>query len=736
MDNSEIELKTLVGVLRRQLSFIIMTILFCCVIAVIYLVSVTPIYSTSALIMVDPAEKDLLSPDTQANANQGIMNARVESEVEILKSDAIALTVVREESLLNDPEFGPRPGLLEMIALAIGIERNMAQSPEDSVRQTVDRLKDAIHANRRGLTYLIDVSVSSEDPKRAAELTNSLAENYIAQQLTSKIEVTLAARDVLQAQIDASRSELSESESALDDFIRENIERIENETGRMDLSAIVAGLSETSGDRLRTEVMLRQSQSDLRNRNWADLVAGLEDEALTNLERQRAEIQQRLGRVVADSRNEINLRAELEQLEKQLEAESTRRISSIQNRLAELSAEEDASRVQLRDTLLSGQLPPDILAEVFAIQQSAASSRSQYQNLIARLNDVETRAGVQVAHSRIVSPALVPRSPSSPNTKLVIVLALILGSALGVFLAFLKEYFVGGFFSEDQLRSVAQVPMVNSIPLQARMPDNYLSPADAVVLNPLSPFSEAIRRLRASIDQSFTSPIATDDHTQERDGKVILVSSAISGEGKTTTALALARTYAEAGQNVLLIDGDLRRPAIHSSVGVNTDTPFIDLLTDRAGARKLKASSTLDPKSTVTVLLGSGRSSVPTDWLFSSARFKELISRARKSYDIVVIDSPPLLPVVDGRYIAPLVDAVVLLVRWSSTSQSDLRASLGILRPSMKENAALLIALSQRSDQVGRHYTYQYGYGEFDEAESRKPDVAEPEATPVTSGSS
>jgi polysaccharide biosynthesis transport protein len=711
MDNDEFDLNGVFETLRRQFALIVLTIALCGGLTLVYLVSVTPIYSSSALIMVDPVQKDLLAPEPRDSANQGTANARVESEAEILKSDAVALSVVRKANLLVDREFGPRVSVREKIERIFGIERYRAATSQGLLRETVDRLKEATEVRRRGLTYLIQVSVSSEVPERSAELTNTLAETYIAQQLEAKVGNALAARDILRAQIAASRAELALSETALDAFIRDSAGRIEQETGRTELSSIVKSLERIEGNRLRAEVRLRQTQEDISNRNWAGLVAGLEDDALLSLERQRAEIEERLGRVAAESGNAAELKDELADLERQIEERAADGIGTLQGQIARLSANEEASRRQLRDTLVSGQLPPDILTEIFSIQQGATISRNQYQNLVARLNDVETRAGVQMADSRIVSPALVPIDPTFPNSKLVAVLGLAFGTGLGILFAFLREYVIGGFTSAEQLQAIAQAPVASTIPASSNSgSSDYLSPADAITREPLSLFAESVRRLRASIDQTSTVSWNGDSKT-DIGGKVILVASSVPEEGKTTTSLALARTYALAGKSVLLIDADLRRPTLHAMVGITPESGFSEYLENRGPYGKLKDYFWTDPETDVKLILGKSRSAAPTDRLLSSSVFEQVISKERRNYDVIIIDTSPLLPVVDGRYVAPLADAVVMLVRWASTSQSDVKTSLASLRASMMEGTPLLMVLTQRTEGRKNSYHYEYTYG-------------------------
>ncbi len=714
MEDDEIDLMALVETLRRQMGLIIATIVFCLAVAAVYLFSVTPIYTASSLILVDPSQKNLLDPNTAGNVNMSYASSRVDSEVEILRSDTVALAVVREQGLIADPEFGPSIGLREKLFTALGLQRKKKDDPKAIVRGVVQRFKNATEIRRKGSTFLITVSVSSASPDRAAELANALSNSYITQQVEAKIQSSLAARDVLQKQIEAQRAELAKSEDALDRFIQENLARIEAETGAGDITALAAALDDLKASRLQNEVKLTQAQNELNNRNWSALAADLESQAIAELERQRAGIERRLGQVVAGSQQEVDLRAEIAALEERLATASARQLSSLRRDVAALSAKEEETRRALRETLVASQLPSDLLARIFEIQQDASNARAQYQNLLSRKRDLETQAGVQIADSRLVSAALPPTAPSFPKKKLAMALALVLGGGLGVFFAFMKEFFIGGFTSPDQLQDAIQAPVVAEVPLASSLARGEFSPADKVVKEPLSGYSESIRRLRASIDQNVQkiAAKAEDGKFPAEGGLVILVSSTVPNEGKTTTSLALARTYALAGKRVLLIDTDLRKPSLHQFIGAEPSGSFLDYLRAPEDRISMQNFSSADPLCDMTLVLGRTRSATPTDQLLSSSQFEEVINAARKTFDVVILDSPPLLPVIDGHYLAKYSDIVVMVVRWASTGQRELRAVRGPLREAMRPEAPLLTVLSHKEGSGGRGYKYHYGYGD------------------------
>lgn len=691
MNNSEIDLRSIFIVLQRQSRVIGMAFSLIFGLAALHLLTVTPTYTASALLLVDPMQKNLLDPSQVQSGSAGSDNARVDSEVEILRSDAVALAVIASENLIADAEFGPRLALSEKLARAVGIAHAAEADAPMMVAGTLARVRDAVSVRRRGLTYLISVAATSQDPDRAADLANAMTQSYIRQQIEAKISGSLAARDALQDQIVAARGALSQSETAFEAFVDRNIARIETESGRTDIAGLHADLTGMRSEISDRMALRANAQALVRSQDWQALGDALGDQAMARIGSERQALVDRLAGQPS-AQDETSLRTELAALEAEMRDRSGQAIGDLSSRIGTLDRAAAQTRGDLRQRLIETELSPDLLAEIYTVQQQAGIARTQYQTLLSRLSDVEAQARMQLADARIVSPALAPASASFPNKALVLLVAFGLATGLGVSTAFLKEYYIGGVTSAFQLSDLLQAPAV-ALPYTPERNPGRLGVAERIVDAPLSVYSESVRKLRAVVDQAFRA--LTTPGTVQR-GRIVLVSSAQPGEGKTTTALALARTYALAGKRTLLIDADLRKPSLHRQLGFEPDVGFLDYLRNPESSEISGSFYARDPASPLALIMGAGRSDIPTDQLLNSTTFEALLDQARDVYDITVIDSPPLLPIVDARYIAHNADAVVLVVKWAATSQSDLRAAVQPLRDAMRPQAVLVPVLNQK----------------------------------------
>ncbi len=700
MPETEIDIRAILGLLRRRFRLIAVTVITIVSLAGVAIFALTPIYTATALVLVDTSRKNLLEPEA-AMTNSTTDSARVESEVELLRSDNVLMQVIQDLNLISDREFGVSLGLRSRILAMLRLDDGQLPSGDEALSQVLNKVRANISAQRRGLTYLIAVQARSESPARAAELANALTRAYISDQVSSKVSNTLASLDILQARIEQARQAIVDSESSFDTFISDNIDRIVAESGDQnvaDLRRQVDALESAREESLRTVDLVQQN---LQAENWSGLASTLASDAVRALEQQRSELAGELATLAAGSATAIDLQAELASIDDELRQAATTELSALQSAIGSNQTAQDNLRQSIRNNVINTRLPAGVLTQIYELQQNAAIARAQYENLLARAQDLGAQADLQVADSRIVSQALVPATPSFPNPQLILMLSAVLALGVGVGLALLYENYIGGFVSEEQVENVLRTKVVSSVPKQRNVKPGQLSIADLVATAPISAFSESIRRVRAAVDRSVRS-------SNDPGSVVIMVTSTAPGEGKTTASLALARSYALTGKRTLLIDCDMRKPSLHQHLGLGPSSGLVDFLSDQNNLSALTDILAQDPISDVVIIPGARRTNKGTDQLIASPAFARLIQAARSSFDIIILDTPPLGPVVDGLYIANNVDAIIFAVRYSATRQSEARQAVASLMQAKPDNVDVFALLSQQD--VSRHtYSSQYG---------------------------
>ena len=711
-----IDFRDVLGIIRRQSRLILLTFVVVLAIAFVYVVQATPMYRATALIKLNPQETNLLDPNSVGSINGSVETTLIETEVEILKSSNLAIKTIEATGLSQTDEFGPKVGTIDKFRAALGFELPPLPAGDELTSATLSRFGEALTVRRRGLTYLVQVTFVSSNPKLSALLANTHAQTYQLDQVSGKVETFLQSRDILSKQLETARMRLSQTNDALQNYIGVNVEDLARETGSARLAELASELRALASSAPDIDAARLAFEAE----DWNGLTQQVGDQALASLQEQRSELLNRMQGLQQDSREALDLEVGLQKIDTYIKSRGETILSGLANGVDANQTRQSRLLGDIQSEVLRSELSASTLTDIYGLQQEAQVAQTQYDQLIRRMRELEDQSVVQVANSRIVSEALEPRLASFPNKKLTLALAFVVALIIGFGLAMLKEFFLGGVTSAHQLSNVVPAKVGAVVPKLSFQSSKDV-PADKIVTEQLSQFSEAYRKLRASIDHQVK--------VEDGKGMVMLVTSAIPAEGKSTTALSLARTYAVAGKRTLLIDADLRNPAIHKFIKEEPGAGLMEYLMSQQSEQNVDVLNpvdgpaapvsgeaveefyVVDPQSRLGIILGSHRANVPTDAPLQSQVFQDLLQNARSAFDVIVVDTAPLLPVVDTRYIAPLVDAAVMCVRFGEASQSELRTSYMQLADSLGEDTPIVTTLNCFEGIRQTHYYGSY-YGQ------------------------
>nr|CAD6618000.1 exopolysaccharide biosynthesis protein [Rhizobium sp. Khangiran2] len=705
---SDIDLRSLLGIVRRQLWLILSIVVGLTALAAIITYSLEPRYSASAQVFVDTAAKGILDAD-EPTRNSGSDNARVDTEVVITRTDEILLSVINSENLVADDEFGVKISLTDRALQLLRLKSAAAPEPEEAAADVLDNFRDSVRVSRRGMTYVIDVTVTSEDPEKAARLANAVAKASIQKQMDTKVAAIREARDRVQPALEQARQTLTSTSRSIDTFIDRNIELL-REQGSPSVGMFYDELTRIRSQRERDLQRLQTLDQTIRQNDYASLFQNVQSDAARELQQRQEELAGQIAQ--ADSNEAIELRAELQRVTESIRNEAARAMDQYRGQLATAEQQETSIRSNLLNAVMGSNLPDAAVGDLYSLANQVQSAKKNFDDLSMQAGRMDILAALQLPDSGVISNATPPREPSYPRKGVILPLAFMMALGLGVGLAFVREYFVGGLTSEDQVETVLRLPLVSITPREAeetKAETGAQTLSDIIIRSPLSMFAESARRIRVAIDQHLFKKQGIRE--EGSGGTVIMVSSALPNEGKSTMALSLARTYALSGKRTLLIDCDLRKPSLHRHLGLEPSTGFVEFLRGAETGASLPKLTITDQPTGLTVLLSGRRSSFPTDDLFMGPEIARLIAVARRNFDYIILDTPPVEPVVDGLYLARHADVITFIVRWAVTPQASAKHAVAALRESAPEGTPILAVLNQQERaKLFGYYSYSDYY--------------------------
>ena len=646
----------------------------------------TPLFRATALLELNPPSAQVLDSASGQERQSGWVDPQelVATNLGLLKSDSLARRVAQEQNLVSNPAFGGTEGSRQQ-------KLNRAAAVVQAGTQA-DGVRDST---------LLKVSYISPNPQLAARISNALAEGFIASALERRYDSSSYARDFLKDQIASTRTALENSERALNAYglstgIVRTPERVANGVSiegtsltALDLEALNSALNEAQVRRVNAEQAYRNGAGGAS--------AEANSSSLASLREQRALLRSQYeekSRIFKDDYPEmVELAARIAGLEREISVAQSAGASGQRGELlAEYRAARDAE-AQIASKLdklkASVQKETGTSIQYNILKREVEQNRQIYDALLQRYKEIGVAGGIGQTNVSIVDRAAVPDGPFSPNIPFNATLGLLAGLAIGVALAVLAHLLLDNVVTPGDVRSKLGLPVLGVIPEV----DEDITLVDALG-DRKSDVSEAYYALRSSLQFLGEGSVP----------RTILLTSTSPGEGKSTSAFALASNLARSGSRTLLIDADLRKPTFRSAK--SSGRGLAALLTSNENLSAAVEGTVIDGLD----LLPVGKFSAAAAELLTSPRLAHILREARDSYDSVLIDGPPVLGFADAPLLGALTDKTILIIQAGNTRTANVSEMIRRLRSSGTDLAGVVLTKVRGGVGYGYNY-YSYSYG-------------------------
>jgi succinoglycan biosynthesis transport protein ExoP len=673
----------------------------------------TRIYEATGSIAINKPDSMFLNFKDSQGAGMGYEDPTdLDTEVHILRSDLLALQVMRELNMDKD-QSGASP--------STGLQTTDALQPDSpKMSGMLAAFKSKLNVSLETGTRIIQIRYLSPSPDRAAQVVNTLMHTYVEQNFKTRFESTMQASDWLSKQLVGMQIKVETSQEKLVKYQKEHdilgIDEKQNIiTSKLD--ELNKGLTEAEADRMEKESVYRLVQNNDTDAGSAAAIgnsisqtsgANTTSTLLEKLREQEADIKIQVAQLSTQFGPAYPKVAQLNNQAKEVDAQIQAELRKVSSRLrgdylASLQREQMLREAMEKQKQEANKLNESAI-EYSILKRDLESNRTLYEGLLERLKEAGVTAGLRSNNFRIVDAARKPMIPAEPNIPRNLTFALALGLTTGIGLAFVLEGLDNTVRTPEQAQAISALPSLGMIPLGSLIGE-VGGPRLAVTTSketvelvtqarPQSQMAESYRALRTSL--LLTSLGAPP--------KVILITSALPQEGKTTTSLNTAIVLAQKGSRVLLIDADMRRPSVHKALGMGPRTGLSNVLTGNAQLHNAIVRSTLIP--TLYILTAGTPPPNPAE-LLASANMRDVLNELREQYDHIVIDTPPTLSVTDAVIVSTSADSVVLVIRSGQTTRQALRRARDLL---VRVNARIAGVLLNAADLKSADYYYYYEY--------------------------
>jgi succinoglycan biosynthesis transport protein ExoP len=728
-----IDLDRILAAARRQWKVFAAAIALFFVLGIVYLLLSVPQYTANTNVLIDHGNSTIVNQMSDTTVPPGSVDdeGNILSQVEVLRSDTIALAVIQKLDLLNRPEFvGKGPswiskiiGLVNIKALLGGTSTAVPIDETDlKLQNAAAQIERNMTVERVGRSFVLSISYTSPSPQLAQQIAAGIADAYLVDKLNSKYDATRLAGNWLQDRIEELRKKALDSDLAVQKFRSDHglVVTSGQLVSDQQLSQLNTGLTTAQGDVAAAQAKYDRVQTIIDSKNTDAVVSDVLDSTTINDLRKKyldaskveADITRRLG---PDHEQAVRLRGEMQEYQRLMFEELGRIAQSYKNDLDVAKAREKALQDSVTSATAVSATAGDAQVQLRELERTRDTYRDLYQSFLTRYQQASQQESFPITEARVITKATMPLGASKPKKIIVLALSIILGcifgGAVGIFREFRDRFFRTGDQVRDSLHQeyLGIAPIVKAVTAAEPVQDHPRSirqingVSNYVAEHPLSAFAETMR----------SAKIAIDVESGERLAKVVGIVSSLPGEGKSTISMNFAQLLAMQGARTLLIDADLRNPGATRAIGRHAEAGLLEALLER---RPIQDLLLIDQKTKLAFLPAIVKRRVPhSSELLSSPAMNALLDMARANFDYIVLDLPPLGPVVDARAISPNIDAFLFVVEWGKTSRKVVRSTFGS-EPAIANKCAGVILNKVDTEKMNLYRTYgsnEYYYSRY-----------------------
>lgn len=705
-------LERAISAVRRRVKLVVGVPIIITTLTAALVVSMPDRYDASAIVQIDPRQKLISNLDTVVSDLKGD-NVTVESEVEIIRSRPVILSVIDTLNLRSDPDFArisTFQRLLSKFGLSTKNSSSLATRPLTPVRDQISEILDPqvpgatlperdevavafaerMKVVRVRTTLLIDIRFTASNATKAALIANTIAETYLKQQIESKRRANAAATELLESKIGQMRASVSEAEKKVEQWKAQN-NVLESEGQILSEKELARSMEQTVNARNSTAEARAKYENAERLAKMGDggnaiaevlnspTIRLLKDQ-LANANRKAAELSTRYGPKHPEF---IKSRAEVAQATSQLNDEMDRQVSNLKGEFEIAEARERQLRQNLTQMQNDQIGTKDQSFELKALEREAATSKQLLEAFLSRFKQTSGVQDFQLPDAHIVERADTPLYPSAPKRKQLVLLSLIIGIIFGTGLAVLLDLIAPGISRPEDIERVFQIAHISSLPTFSRAGVHAAAPSKMVrfvVAEPASQYADAIRSARRQLDILKSNP----------GPRIVLVTSSVPGEGADVVASNLAHYYAMTGARPILVDCDMRLQPLTKQLAPQRQRGLMEQV---VSARPVEHAVLRDGLTGLHFLPAAAASQVatPVPEVLGSQTMARALDSLKTKFDTIILSAPPLFPILDARILADHADQIVVVMTWQKTPKQLVKKALRSLGPNESKVAGLIL---------------------------------------------